>query len=275
VPVVAVLLSGRPLYVNPQINAADAFVSAWLPGSEGEGIADVLTGKRDFTGRLSFSWPKRPDQTPLNVGDKDYDPQFAYGFGLSYAASAMTPTLPEVADTIRYGERNVYFAKGTAWNGYKLSIGDKNAPHMDYVDTRTTLYGSAGLTLEPQADGALHLSWNGKSDAWVEMGTDKPSDIAREANGAMMLSLILRVNSAPAAAVKLGIGSATVPITAELKALSSGSYTTLAVPLSCFATQDLSRTPTIAHLETSGTLDLSISDIRLTETKPGATCPTE
>src|ERR1700676_1668957 len=67
IPVVAVMLSGRALYVNPQINEADAFVVAWLPGSEGEGVADVLTGKYDFTARLSFSWPKGPDQTPLNV----------------------------------------------------------------------------------------------------------------------------------------------------------------------------------------------------------------
>ncbi|MGZ3298330.1 MAG: glycoside hydrolase family 3 protein, partial [Asticcacaulis sp.] len=81
IPVVAVMMSGRPLYVNPQINAADAFVAAWLPGSEGAGIADVLIGKRDFQGRLSFSWPKRPDQTPLNVGDAGYDPQFPYGYG--------------------------------------------------------------------------------------------------------------------------------------------------------------------------------------------------
>src|SRR6202021_1860602 len=137
IPVVAVMLSGRPLYVNPQINAADAFVEAWLPGSEGEGVAEVLTGKNDFTGKLSFSWPKRPDQTPLNVGDATYDPQFAYGFGLSYAAPEQPRILPEVADTTKYGEKNVYYAKGTAWNGYKLSIGDSNTPHLNYVATRT------------------------------------------------------------------------------------------------------------------------------------------
>jgi len=107
IPVVAVMLSGRALYVNPQINAADAFVEAWLPGSEGEGVADVLTGKYDFTAKLSFSWPKRPDQTPLNVGDATYDPQFACGFGLSYASPARTPALPEAASTAKYGEKNV------------------------------------------------------------------------------------------------------------------------------------------------------------------------
>jgi beta-glucosidase len=275
IPVVAVMLSGRPLYVNPQINAADAFVEAWLPGSEGEGVADVLTGKNDFTAKLSFSWPKRPDQTPLNVGDATYDPQFAYGFGLSYAAPEQPRVLPEVADTTKYGEKNVYYAKGTAWNGYKFSIGDSNASHLDYVGTRTTLYGSAGLMLESQPDGALHAVWNGKSKAWLEMGADKPTDISREANGAMMLSLTVRINMTPTTEVRLGVGSASVPVTAELKSHPVGSYATLAVPLSCFSAQDLRKTPTIAHLETSGSLDLSLSDIHLAETRTGAACPTE
>ena len=124
IPVVAVLLSGRPLYVNPQINAADAFVAAWLPGSEGEGIADVLLGKSDFRGQLSFSWPRRPNQTPLNVGDPIYDPQFALGYGLTYARPAQTSPLPEVAETTKYGEKNVYFANGSTWNGYRLAVGE-------------------------------------------------------------------------------------------------------------------------------------------------------
>jgi beta-glucosidase len=269
------MLAGRALYVNPQINAADAFVAAWLPGSEGEGVADVLTGKYDFTARLSFSWPRDPDQTPLNVGDTPYDPQFAYGFGLSYAAPAPTPVLPEVASTTRYGDKSVYYAQGTAWNGYKLSIGDSNGPHLDYAGTRTTLPGSAGLMLESQPDGALHLVWNGKSKAWLQIGGDKPSDISREANAAMLLSLLVRVNTPPAAEVRLGVGSASLPVTTRLKALPPGSYATLAVPLSCFSAQDLRKTPTIAHLETSGSLDLSLSEIRLTETRTGAACPTE
>jgi len=281
IPVVAVMMSGRPLYVNPQINAADAFVAAWLPGSEGAGIADVLLARpdgrpqHDFQGRLSFSWPRRPDQTPLNIGDADYDPQFAYGFGLSYAAPTVTPVLTEVADTTRYGERNVYFTSGQAWNGYKFWLGDSNAPRMDYVGTRATLYGSAGLTAEPQDDGAIRLTWNGRSRAWAEMGADAPSDIAREANGAMLLSLSIRVNVSPTSDVSLGVGSASVPIAGLLRGLAPGAYATVAVPLSCFTGQNLAATPTILHLETGGQLDVSVADIRLTETRSGAACPVE
>ena len=274
IPVVAVMLSGRALYVNPQINAADAFVAAWLPGSEGEGVADVLTGKYDFTGKLSFSWPKDPDQTPLNVGDAPYDPQFALGFGLSYAAPAQTQPLPEVAGATKYGEQNVYYAKGSAWNGYKLSLGEGNGPSTDYTGTRTTL-GSDSLIVESQADGALHAMWSGKSTAWLQVGGNKPSDVSREANGAMMLSLTVRVNTAPDTEVRLGVGSASVPVTAQLKALPAGNYATLSLPLSCFSAQDLKKTPTIARLETSGKLDLSVSEIRLTETRMGAVCPTQ
>ncbi len=270
IPTVAVLLSGRPLYVNPQINASDAFVAAFLPGSEGEGIADVLLGQRDFNGRLSFSWPKRPDQTPLNVGDKDYDPQFAYGFGLSYAKPKTTPALPEVRENTRYGERNVYLAKGQLWNGYHLTIGDTNAPRMAYVGTRTTLYGSAAITVQPAGNG-IAAEWAGKRKAWVDIGADAPSDVAREANGAMLLSISLTVKSAPSSEVRLGVGSASVQVA---KLLAPGAVT-IAVPLSCFKAQDLAKTPTVMHLETAGTLDVVLTEVRLSETKQGAACPAE
>ncbi len=85
IPVVCVLVSGRPLVVTQELDRSSAFVAAWLPGSEGKGIAEVLFGDYDFQGRLSFSWPKDAEQK-LNVGDADYDPLFAFGFGLSYAS---------------------------------------------------------------------------------------------------------------------------------------------------------------------------------------------
>ena len=83
-PLVVVLLSGRPVIVDKVIGKADAFVAAWLPGTEGQGVADVLFGDFKPVGKLSFSWPRSMDQIPINVGDRNYDPLFKYGFGLSY-----------------------------------------------------------------------------------------------------------------------------------------------------------------------------------------------
>jgi len=82
-PLVVVLISGRPLIIDKVIDKADAFVAAWLPGTEGRGITAVLFGDFKFVGKLSFSWPRSMDQIPINVGDKNYDPLFKYGYGLS------------------------------------------------------------------------------------------------------------------------------------------------------------------------------------------------
>jgi beta-glucosidase len=83
IPVVTVMVNGRPLVIENELEASSAFVVAWLPGSEGQGVADVLFGDFDFQGKLSFSWP-RYDNENWNVGDEDYNPRFPYGYGLSY-----------------------------------------------------------------------------------------------------------------------------------------------------------------------------------------------
>ncbi|HEY4424656.1 MAG TPA: glycoside hydrolase family 3 N-terminal domain-containing protein [Pyrinomonadaceae bacterium] len=82
-PLLVVLISGRPLIIDKVIDKADAFVAAWLPGTEGRGVTDVLFGDYRFTGKLSFSWPRSMDQIPINTGDPNYNPLFKYGYGLT------------------------------------------------------------------------------------------------------------------------------------------------------------------------------------------------
>ncbi len=86
VKTVVVLLSGRPMIVTPTLEKSNAFVAAWLPGTEGQGVTDVLFGDYAPTGKLGHSWPKTMNQVPVNVGDKEYAPLFPYGFGLTYGA---------------------------------------------------------------------------------------------------------------------------------------------------------------------------------------------
>jgi beta-glucosidase len=79
------------MWTTPEIEASDAFVATWLPGTEGDGIAELIFRDSNesvaygFRGRLSFSWPRAPGQSAVNRGDEDYDPLFPYGYGLRYA----------------------------------------------------------------------------------------------------------------------------------------------------------------------------------------------
>ena len=84
IPTAVILLSGRPVILGAILDQTDALLAAWLPGSEGQGVADVLFGDYSPTGKLSHSWPRSVAQLPLNVGDKDYDPLFKLGYQLTY-----------------------------------------------------------------------------------------------------------------------------------------------------------------------------------------------
>jgi beta-glucosidase len=80
---VVVVVSGRPLIIKPaQLQKMDGLVEAWLPGSEGEGVSDPLFGRTPYAGKLPVTWPRTLAQEPINVGDANYNPLFAYGFGL-------------------------------------------------------------------------------------------------------------------------------------------------------------------------------------------------
>ena len=80
---VVVVVSGRPMIIPPaMLQSIDALVAAWLPGSDGEGVADDLFGNHPYTGKLPVTWPRTVSQEPINVGDRQYDPLFPFGFGL-------------------------------------------------------------------------------------------------------------------------------------------------------------------------------------------------
>lgn len=83
---IVIIISGRPIVIEPYLTEIDALVAAWLPGSEGLGVVDVLFGDYGFTGKLPRTWFKTVDQLPMNLEDSHYDPLFPFGFGLATKA---------------------------------------------------------------------------------------------------------------------------------------------------------------------------------------------
>lgn len=109
---VVLIVSGRPQLIGDRLGEIDSLVASWLPGSEGEGVADVLYGARPFTGQLPVTWPRSESQLPINVGDASYDPQFPYGWGLTTrttlphdGAGTWTSLAARAATAQRHGDR--------------------------------------------------------------------------------------------------------------------------------------------------------------------------
>jgi beta-glucosidase len=254
VPVVAVFLSGRPLWVNPEINAADAFVAAWLPGSEGAGVADVLfkapngSVRYDFHGKLSFSWPRTPQQTAAILpGQSGEAPLFPFGYGLRYHDDGDLRALPEDvgSEGVAAIDTHVYFAAGRAGSGWRwvageastagtnaLTDGDANvvdvARPVGDASAGVGAGADSGFSEFPRGVGSLSdgrlvvtaadesaqedarlLSWNGSGPAWVGLAGSSAIDLQREANGQLSLALDYKLNSPVTANVELRIDCGT------------------------------------------------------------------
>jgi beta-glucosidase len=292
VPVVAVFLSGRPLWVNAEINASDAFVAAWLPGSEGGGIADVLfkapdgTVRYDFHGKLPFAWPRTAQQTAavLPAGDS---PLFPYKFGLHYHDNGDLKKLPEdagagSATTI---DTHVFFTAGRASTGWRWVAADgvttlaasqaAGASASAHELARGVGALAGGHLIMTAADKSAQedarlLSWSGGGPAWVGLTGTSSIDLQREANGQLSLAFDYKASSPPAANVTLRIDCGAgcrggVPIAREVAATAPGQWGHLKIPLACFARAgaDMSRITTPFALETSGKLALTIANIHL------------
>ena len=257
VPTVSVFLSGRPMWVNPELNASDAFVAAFLPGGEGGGVADVLfrgpngLARYDFKGKLSFSWPKRADQGPLNRGDANYDPLFAYGYGLTQDQHADVPQLSEERPAAgAAGADGVFFARGALPTGWVFAASD--GVTLRSIDRRG------------QEDTRL-LTFSGGSEQSVRLTSPQPIDIARETNAELSLQVEYRVQAGPTGEVSVGMENALVPVTQSLRMAAKNQWQTLTVPLRCFARggAEMAKIGTPLILKTSGKLTIAVSDVRI------------
>ena len=290
IPVVAVFISGRPLWMNREINAADAFVAAWLPGSEGGGVADVLLRGRDgkpqhdFKGKLSFSWPRRADQYANNVGQKNYNPQFAFGYGLTYKDKGNLRRLSEEPGIDPNAARtSTWFDRGVAATGLTLRLTGADGEAMDIVHPNaTTADGSVAMTAvntDVQEGGRQFVfSGNGRLDLRANM----PLDLTRETNGDVLAVATLRVDALRAGAAvtylaECGEGcSASLPLQDALAALPQGQWMRLGIPLKCLrsAGADTAKLTTPLALRADAGVTLSLARVSIgTDVDKKVDCP--
>jgi beta-glucosidase len=247
IPTVSVFLSGRPLWVNPEINASDAFVAAWLPGSEGGGVADVLVGNADgsprygFHGRLAFSWPGTAVDAEVNVGDDDYDPLFAFGYGLSYADDGSVAKLSEDSGPSdeSMSPKGVLVAYGDPVGGWRMRAFDGAGGNWVSNSRGASATGAVRVTPADRSlqEDTMLATWTGGGMIAV---TGPEVSFTQEANAGMALELEYRVHGTGESAVRIGMGRNTnkiayLDVTDSLVAQSGKGWQTGYIKLSCFA----------------------------------------
>lgn len=239
VPVVVVFLSGRPLWVNPALNAADAFVAAFLPGTQAGALADLLfedprlSKRRDFEGRLPFAWPRDPDRFGA-----DTEALFPIGFGLSLTQRVKLPKLHERGGATG-ADPHMLFDLGVAQGGWALSIEDSaGAQSADGPS-----FQSPGKMLRARAvdlgqqENAVSLTWSGAGPARLVL-RHTPLDLTRDANAACCLALHCVVNRPPEGPliVRLRANGAEAQLQLALAAHNGSVEPTLVeIPLKAFA----------------------------------------
>lgn len=297
IPVVSLFVTGRPMWINRELNLSDAFMVVWQPGTEGAGVADVIfTGingelNHPVKGRLSFSWPKRPDQGPLNWGDENYEPLFAYGFGLAYGElDLLKDNLPEEGIALEESSNVLELFNRRPLGAYQVMLEGKNNDRVllnGNIASVSTLSVSC-VDRDVQED-ARRVIWNGEGEGLVAISNQNRQVLSSyyESNSSLLFDV--KVDSAPEdqAWVRIGCGPSCysqVEITRELREIVGGGWKTLSVDLICYpdAGTDfgLKRTPEELFalilepfaLVANGALDLTFSHVRIEKSRAQGGC---
>ena len=285
IPVVTVFLSGRPLWVNKELNASDAFVAAWLPGSEGQGIADVLLTDSEgnvqfgFSGKLSFSWPKYDDQYLLNANQAQYDPLFAFGYGLTYADNTRLPKLSEVtrapakqsrAEQLPLFVRNL--ADGLSWTLSDSSTGQKKVNASSAVSGDGKSLSMQSVNLAYQEDGRKFV-WqteggSASTSATVSLKYTTAQPLATLGDSKFM-QMSIRLDHPPSADVSLALMCQqqqclrSVSLQPLLSRLERGQWHTIALPLHCEGKKAPQVAEDAMRLSATQQFSLALADIAL------------
>ncbi|NVD43425.1 glycoside hydrolase family 3 protein [Qipengyuania atrilutea] len=266
IPVIALMITGRPLYVNPALNDADAFVVAWLPGSEGGGIADVLVGdetgepRYDFTGKLPAAWPRTAQMSDGTL--------FDYGYGLTYGNGAQNWTeLPELDTAELAGDSRLWFGNGAPAARWSLLVGAGQEGDQTRITTvpAEALNGRARVTAENFVvqEGARRFTISGGPSS-VQLRNFEPVDIDRETNADILLLVMMKVWDAPDSAQIGAIGPGSEGF-ASFDMEATGDFVRYGIPLKCLRSKgaDVTSLTQPFVLNTEGTTDFAIGEVRL------------
>jgi beta-glucosidase len=287
IPTISVFLSGRPLWVNPELNASDAFVAAWLPGSEGEGIADVLFRAADgsvpfdFTGRLSFSWPATAMPVTFDGAGIVSGSLFPSGSGLDYRSPRSVPPLSENAavPAARQAPDGSLFYGGHVVAPWSMFVADGGEQVHVTNERQRSPHDAVGVA--HGLDG-LAAAWDGpRRGALLISGREADLSSLAQRGGALTLSY--RIDRAPEQRVTLEMrciatscgAGASLDLTAVFKSAPLHRWRTLDVPLACLSAGhvDLARVEAPFELATAGQFALTIAAVRLRSPDAGAAAP--
>lgn len=279
IPVVAVFLSGRPLWVNSELNAADAFVAAWLPGSEGAGVADVIFRQKngavanDFKGRLSFSWPAEPLQTDINGPQYQRQPLFKLGYGLDYTQphANLTGLAEDVPGLNRQSLQDIAFYNGRTLPLWNIAI--RNREYNKTLSGPVMALPSGDVSIQKTdkdlQEDALRFTWK---DAWTAglVIRDGPSINLTPYLPHGIVSFDLDVKSFPSAALNIELicgsdCSRKVSLSEYAKAHAGKGWHNIRIPLSCFAHDgdNLGATTQPFNVDAGGTGEIEIANVRI------------
>jgi beta-glucosidase len=246
IPTVSVFLSGRGMWVNPELNASDAFVAAWLPGTEGGGVADLLfkddkgNTQHDFTGRLSFSWPASPLDVEVNIGDQNYQPLFAYGYGLSVNDRQNLAILSEEVDpSVSHINDDRFLFAGDPVQPWRLVLNDAGGNTQVSANSQASSLSKLFVqaTDYKAQEDTIQATWSGEANLSIQ---GNPVDLTAKmtAGNALMFNYNVLEQVANKVTLSSGCGVDCVgelDITGSLKLKVGQGWQQANIALSCFA----------------------------------------
>lgn len=271
IPVVSVFITGRPLWVNPELNASDAFVVAWLPGSEGQGVADVLFTKANgdvnysVTGNLSFSWPALPSQATVNRGDGK-TPLFPYGYGLEYGEQDTTE-YPLSTDRGELGNAGLtshdIYVRSTQ-KPWQLMIKDSDGDTVMQSNIITSAGASVRTTDRNVQEDSLDMRWTG--DAVIGFFAPFPEDLRdfTADNSALVMDVKVEANAGSLSVASGCSENCDVSLPLSDYMTDTNEWQTVTVPTRCFMEQGAQFGEVFSPVALSGASDahIIVSNIR-------------